>query len=201
MFLGVPEPKPVFVYFHFRSPYCYLAAKTLWAVLDEFHTRLEWRPLGGWHGRSPPERAKVKVPISRQDVARHCRRMGIPFVPPPVSTDATLAGVGSLYAERAGLLRPYVVEMTRAAWGAGLDIGLAEVRRAVVSDLGLDVAEYEDFVRDPAALAELDRHWEEGQQKGIFGVPSFVIDDQIFWGNDRLDFVAEYLAELRLARR
>lgn len=198
---GIPAAKPVHLYFHFRSPYCYLASKTLWSLLDDFHTALVWRPLGGWDGRSAPERAKVKVPISRQDVARHCRRMGIPFNPPPLSTDATLAGVGSLLAEREGLLRPYVVEMMRAEWAGGQDIGLPEVRQAVASAVGLNPLEFEAFVQDPVNQAKLGAHWTEAQEKGAIGVPTFVIDDQIFWGNDRLDFVLEYLTELGLARR
>lgn len=201
MIPGYPEPKPVYLYFHFRSPYCYLASKTLWTLVDDFHTVLMWRPLGGWNGRSAPERAKYKVPIARQDLARFCRRLGIPCNPPPMTTDATLAGVGSLLAEARGVLRPYIVEMMRAEWAAGQDIGLAEVRNAVASAVGLDVREYEDFLADPANLQRLDLNWEEAQAKGVFGVPSFVVDEQVFWGNDRLDFVVEHLMELRLARR
>jgi 2-hydroxychromene-2-carboxylate isomerase len=198
---GQPGPKEVYLYFHFRSPYCYLASKNLWPIVDEFHTTLVWRPLGGWDGRSPPERAKVKVPIARQDLARHCRRMGIPCVPPPMSCDATLAGVGSLLAEQRGVLRPYLVEMMRAAWGAGQDIGQAEVRNAVAAAVGLDVSEFAAFVEMAANQQRLNANWAEAQQKGVVGVPTVVIDDQIFWGNDRIDFVLEYLTELRLARR
>jgi 2-hydroxychromene-2-carboxylate isomerase len=198
---GYPEPKQVFAYFHFRSPYCYLASKNLWPIVDDYHTQLVWRPLGGWNGRSPPDRAKVKVPLARQDLARQCRRLGIPCVPPPTSTDGTLAGVGSLLAEERGLLRTYIVEMYRAEWAAGLDIGLPEIRNAVAAAVGLDVAEYEDFCNDPVNQKRLEANWEEAEAKGVVGVPSFVIDDQIFWGNDRIDFVLEHLNELRLARR
>ncbi len=201
MNLGHPVPQSVYLYFHFRSPYCYLASKTLWSILDDYHTTLVWRPLGGWDGRSPPDRAKVKVPIARQDLARHCRRLGIPCNPPPITTDATLAGVGSLLAEQKGLLRPYVVEMMRAEWAAGNDIGLPEVRNAVAHAVGLDVAEYDAFVNTPANQAKLAANWDEAQAKGVIGVPTFVIEDQIFWGNDRIDFVLEHLNELRLARR
>ena len=201
MNLGHPEPKPVYVYFHFRSPYCYLASKNMWTIFDRFHVKMIWRPVGGWDGRSPPDRAKVKVPIARQDLARHCRRMGIACVPPPITTDATLAGVGSLLAEERGVLRDYIVEMMRAEWAAGNDIGQAEVRNAVVQAVGLNVNEYSDYVNNPANQARLVANWEEGQGKGVIGVPTFVIDDQIFWGNDRIDFVEEYLNELRLARR
>lgn len=201
MNLGYSAPKQVHAYFHFRSPYCYLASKNLWPIVDDYHTQLVWRPLGGWNGRSPPDRAKIKIPLARQDLARQCRRMGIPCVPPPTSTDGTLAGAGSLLAEARGLLRPYIVEMFRAEWAGGLDIGLPEVRNAVAASVGLDVEEYEAWCNDPANLAQLDANWDEAQAKGVVGVPSFVIDDQIFWGNDRIDFVLEHLNDLRLARK
>ena len=201
MNLGHPAAKPVHLYFHFRSPYCYLASKTLWPILDDFHTELCWRPLGGWDGRSPPDRAKVKIPIARQDLARFCKRLGIPCNPPPITTDATLAGVGSLLAEERGVLRPYIIEMMRAEWAAGNDIGIPAVRNAVAEEVGLNVGEYEDYVNAAANQARLHHHWEEAQAKGAIGVPTIVIDEQIFWGNDRIDFVTEYLTELRLARR
>lgn len=201
MNLGHPPPQDVILYFHFRSPYCYLASKNLWPIVDDYHTHLVWRPLGGWDGRSPPDRAKVKVPLARQDLARQCRRLGIPCVPPPITTDATLAGVGSMLAEERGVLRPYIVEMMRAEWAGGQDIGEAAVRNAVAAAVGLNVREYEEYVAVPEHQQRLAAHWQEGQEHGIVGVPSFVIGDQIFWGNDRIDFVLEHLGELRLARR
>ena len=55
-------------FFNFRSPYCYLASKSMFDLVDDYHVNLIWRPLAGWDGRSAPDRAKVKVPITRQDV-------------------------------------------------------------------------------------------------------------------------------------
>ena len=81
------------VFFNFRSPYCYLASKLMFSLLDEYDVNMVWRPLGGWDGRSPPDRAKVKMPLARQDVARWARRMGIPCNPPPPTTNPTLAGI------------------------------------------------------------------------------------------------------------
>ncbi len=201
MSLGIPVAKPVYVYFNFRSPYCYLASKNMFAIFDRYHAELVWRPLGAYDGRSPPERAKVKIPLARQDLARHCRRMGIPCVPPPIATDSTLAGVGSLLAEARGVLRPYIVEVMRAEWGAGADLGERDILARLAVEAGLDRSEFEHFIDEPANRARLDAHWREAQAKGVVGVPTFVIDDQIFWGNDRIDFVLEHLAELRLARR
>jgi len=192
--------KDVRLFFNFRSPYCYLASKSLFSIVDQFHARLIWRPLGGWDGRSAPNRAKVKVPLTRQDVARWCRRLGIPCNPPPLSTDPTRAGAGSLLAEERGVLRPYIVEMMRREWGEGRDIGDAAEILAVGSEVGLDRDELAAAIDDPRRHERLAAHWAEAQEVGVIGVPTFVIDDQLFWGNDRLEFVHEHLRELRLSR-
>ena len=191
---------PVTVFFNFRSPYCYLASKSMFGVLDRFDCHFEWRPLGGWDGRSSPERAKGKLPIARQDVRRWCRRLGIPFSPPPLTTDPTRAGAGSLLAEQQGRLRQYVVEVMRAEWGEGRDIGDIDVLRDAGRRAGLDPAALAAAVDDPALRTRLADHMQQAQVVGVFGVPSFVVGEEIFWGNDRLDFLAEHLAVLGAAR-
>jgi 2-hydroxychromene-2-carboxylate isomerase len=191
---------PVTVFFNFRSPYCYLASKSMFGILDRFDCHFEWRPLGGWDGRSSPERAKSKLPIVRQDVRRWCRRLGIPFNPPPLTTDPTRAGAGSLLAEQQGRLREYVVAVMHAEWGEGRDIGQIDVLQEAGRRADLDPAALTAAVDDPALLARLGEHMQQAQAAGAFGVPSFVVGEEIFWGNDRLDFLAEHLADLGAAR-
>lgn len=193
-------PVDVKLYFNFRSPYCYIASKTLFAVFDEFHTNLIWRPLGGWTGRSSPDRAKVKVPLTRQDVARITKKMGIPMNPPPITTEPTKAGAGSLLAQSKGLLRPYLVEMMRAEWASGLDIGDTDVILNVGDTVGLERAELAEAIESPANLAQLEKNWEEAQALGVIGVPTFVIGEEIFWGSDRIEYVKDHLRDLRLSR-
>lgn len=194
------QARDVLVFFNFRSPYCYLASKTMFSIFDDFHTRLVWRPLGGWDGRSAPDRARVKVPLTRQDVARWCRRLGIPCNPPPMTTDPTRAGAGSLLAEERGLLRPYIVETMRAEWGEGRDIGEPQVLLEVGERIGLEPDELAAAIDDPGRHARLAQHWAQAQALGVIGVPTFVIGDQIFWGNDRIEFVHEHLREAGLRR-
>lgn len=194
------SPTDLIFYFNFRSPYCYLVSKTIWPVLDTYHVNLVWRPLAGWDGRSPPDRAKVKIPLVRQDLARWARRLGIPVTPPPASTDPTLAGLGSLLAEERGLLRPYIVEMMRKEWAEGVDIGQRDVVLDVGAGIGLDRTLLAATLDDPQSAALLARNSELAFEQGVIGVPSFVVGDQIFWGNDRVDFLDEHLRELRLAR-
>ena len=194
------EPAELKIFFNFRSPYCYLASKSMFSLLYEFHVTLVWRPLGGWTGRSAPERAKVKMPLARQDVSRWCRKLGIPFTPPPVTTEPTRAGAGSFLAEERGVLPAYVLETMHAEWAEGQDISQDDVLAAVAGRCGLDADALLAAADDAANHARLEQYWEEAQAIGVFGVPTFVIGDDVFWGNDRIDFVRDHLREMRLAR-
>lgn len=194
------EAVDVKLFFNFRSPYCYIASKTLFAIFDDFHANLVWRPLGGWSGRSSPERAKVKVPLTRQDVRRITAKMGIPMNPPPITTDPTAAGAASLLAEERGLLRPWIVEVMRAEWAEGRDIGDPEVLLAVGEQIGLEREELESAFDDSDRIEQLDRNWEEAQALGLIGVPSFQIGEELFWGSDRIEYVLDHLRALRLRR-
>ena len=140
------------------------------------------------------------MPIARQDVSRWARRLGMPLTPPPKTTDPTRAGAGSLLAEKENLLRPYLVTMMQAEWSEGRDIGDTDVLLSVAESVGLDGEAFASAIDDPETHAQLDQNWQEAQEKGALGVPTFVIGDQILWGQDRLDFVAEHLQELGAAR-
>ena len=188
------------IFFNFRSPYCYLASKRMFAVLDDYHTKINWKPFGAWAGRSAPERAKKKIPLVRQDVARHARLMGIPFTPPPIETDPTLAGVVSLIAEKEGLLEAYVVEVMRKEWAEGRNIGEEKVLLEVGEEIGLGQGAIKRAISNQNLHDQLEANWEEAQELGIFGVPSFVVGDQMFWGNDRIDHLSDHLHELRLRK-
>lgn len=193
-------PIDVKLFFNFRSPYCYLASKTLWPIVDEFNTNLIWRPVGSWDLRSSPDRAKNKMPLARQDIARFAKRLGIPLTPPPPTTDPTLAGIGSLLAEEKGVLRPYLIEVMRKEWAEGQDIGDPQVLLTVGEQIGLNRDELSAALDSTTYAAQLERNAEEAATLGVIGVPTFVIGEQIFWGQDRIDFVLDELRELRASR-
>ncbi len=194
------ESIDVKVFFNFRSPYCYLASKTLFQIFDDYYANLIWRPLGGWGGRSPPDRAKVKIPLVRQDMRRITKKMGIPMNPPPPTTEPTLAGAASLFAEQQGLLRPWIVEVMRAEWAGGMDIGNEKVLLDVGDSIGLDRDGLQASLTDEVNLAQLDKNWSEAEDLGLIGVPSFQIGEELFWGSDRIEYVLDHLQGLRLSR-
>ena len=188
------------LYFNFRSPYCYLLSTRLKSFLTTYDINLLWRPLGGWDGRSKPERVVKKLPLVRQDVARWCARYGIPLLPPPKTTDPTKAGAASLYAERQGCLLRFIVELMKLEWAEGQDIGQDDALKIIAVRTGLDEKRLLDASLSTDNLTQLSDNAQEAESDGVIGVPTFVIENQIFWGNDRLDFVEEYLS-LNGARR
>ena len=190
----------VTLFFNFRSPYCYIASKTLFQIYDDYHANLVWRPLSGWSGRSSPDRAKVKVPLTRQDVRRITGKMGIPMNPPPITTDPTIAGAASLLAEERGLLRQWIVEVMRAEWAQGLDIGEEQVLLEVGEKMGLEREALQAAFTNPDYLMQMEDNWNEAQQLGLIGVPSFQVGEALFWGSDRIEYVLDHLNELRLRR-
>ncbi len=191
------DPVDVKVFFNFRSPYCYIASKTLFQIFDDYETKLLWRPLGGWSGRSAPERAKIKIPLVRQDIRRITAKLGIPMKPPPITTEPTIAGAASLLAEERGVLREWIVEVMRAEWAHGLDIGDETVLLDVGSGIGLDEQELKASFSNPQYLGQLEKNWAEAQELGLIGVPSFQIGEELFWGQDRIDYVMEHLTTMR----
>lgn len=193
------KPIEVQLFFNFRSPYCYLASKTLWPIVDDFNSQLIWRPVAGWDLRSSPDRAKNKMPLARQDIARFARRFGIPLTPPPVTTDPTLAGVLSLLAEEKGLLRPFIIEVMHQEWGEGKDIGDANILLEIGETIGLTPSDAKAALENETYFNKLEQNATAAAQLGVIGVPTFVIGEQIFWGQDRIDFVIDELRELSAA--
>lgn len=191
------EVVDVHVYFNFRSPYCYLVSKTMWSIFDDFHTNLVWHPVGGWDLRSPPDRVKKKLPIARQDMARFAKRLGIPVNPPPMETEPTPAGAASLYAEQQGKLRQYIVETMREEWENGMNVATDEALINIARRIDLDPDALLAASKSEDNLAILKANAEEADESGVIGVPSFRIGEEIFWGQDRVEFVTEKLMELR----
>jgi len=200
MGMTMTDSVDVSLYFNFRSPYCYIASKTLFQIYDEFHANLVWRPLGGWSGRSPPDRAKIKIPLTRQDIRRITGKMGIPMNPPPIQTDPSIAGAASLLAQERGVLREWITEVMRAEWAGGLDIGEHQVLFDVGEPMGLGKEALEEAFTNPIYLKQLEDNWSEAQALGLIGVPSFQIGEELFWGADRIEYVIEHLNSLRLRR-
>ena len=193
--------KNVEFFFDFGSPTSYLAWTQLPRIANAAGAQILWRPmlLGGVFkasGNQSPVSIPAKGRYMLQDLDRFARRYGVPlaFNPHfPINTLQLMRGaVGYLGSER---FQPYVQAVFEALWVRQQNLAKAEVVAAVLSAAGLDAAEFERLVGDEAVKQRLKDNTEEALGRGVFGAPTFFVGSQMFFGQDRLDFVAEALAQ------
>jgi 2-hydroxychromene-2-carboxylate isomerase len=98
---------------------------------------------------------------------------------------------GALVALDAGCFPAYHRAMFQAMWRDGVNLADDAAYRGVLEAAGLDVERISAGRNDPAVKDRLRANTDEAIARGAFGAPSFFVGDELFFGNDRLDFVAE----------
>jgi len=101
---------------------------------------------------------------------------------------------GAVAAQHLGCFMPYVEAMMTAMWEDGANTGDPDVVKDVLCQAGLDSAALLAKAEDPAVKAELIANTEQAAARGAFGVPTFFVGAEMFWGKERLAQVAEALA-------
>jgi 2-hydroxychromene-2-carboxylate isomerase len=189
---------PVSFYFDVGSPYAYLAAERLGALLPE---PVEWRPvlLGGLFrltGRSSwalGDHRRREAGMA--DIERRAREYGLPPMrwPDPWPADYLYAMRATTFAFGAGRGRELAMQAFRDGFRRGADLGLAAHVLEAGRKAGLDPRELEAGTRDPAVKRTLRDATDAAYERGVFGVPTIAIGDELFWGDDRLDEAAARL--------
>jgi len=87
----------------------------------------------------------------------------------------------------------YVEAIFHAMWAEPRNLGEPAEIAAVLRQAGFDADSFLALVNDPAVKEQLKKNTEEAVARGVFGAPTFFVGDEMFWGQDRLDFVAEAL--------
>jgi 2-hydroxychromene-2-carboxylate isomerase len=205
------EPGTVTVYVDFKSPYAYLAKDLAYELERDFPVRLDWLPyvldipsfLGSARldesGRVIEEERNAhqwrRVKYSYMDCRRQARKRGLVVRGPQKIWDSTLASCGVLYAKRRreAVLRHYLDIVFARFWKRELDIEDASVIAAVLAEAGADTAGFAAYAaaEGPREVARICR---EAEEKGVFGVPSFIVDGELFWGREHLADIRDMLA-------
>lgn len=199
---STPSPKPlkrVDFYFDLSSPYSYMAATQLEPLSARNHAQVFWKPmaLGAIFkatGNVMPAACPPKATYMLQDLSRWAAHYGVPF------RFASRFPISSLRAMRllvaAGLAsgsdtgHPGLAKaLFHAAWADDRDLGSDAELRAICADLGLPADPLLAACDTPAVKDRLRALGDEALARGVFGAPAIFVSDELFFGNDRLDFV------------
>jgi 2-hydroxychromene-2-carboxylate isomerase len=188
-------------YFDFISPYSYLAAKVLPRLATDHGAKINYRPfclieLMQIVGNRPTTlECKNKGIYAMVDLQRWAKSYGVDFAPNPhwQSIDFAELGRGALAALDESREADYVNAVYPAVYGKPLDLSQRSVLVGVLDKAGfagvrlLDRAKSEDYV------AKLEESTRAAAEQGVFGSPTMFVDGEMFFGNDRLDFMVQTL--------
>jgi 2-hydroxychromene-2-carboxylate isomerase len=187
-------------WFEFASTYSYPAAMRIETAAAEREVDLEWRPflLGpifaaqGW-GDSPFNIYPAKGRYMWRDLERLCGRQGLPLRRP---SRFPRSGLLAARVALAAAAEPWLPDFVRAVYHANFAEDREIAERAVIAELldALDVPAAVLLARADSELvkAALRAQTEQAQRLGIFGAPSFVVGDELFWGGDRLEHALDW---------
>jgi 2-hydroxychromene-2-carboxylate isomerase len=183
-------------WYDFASTYSYPAAMRIERLAEAADVRVEWRAflLGpifarqGWND-SPFNLFPEKGKYMWKDLARICASDGLPLSLPPRRFPQN-----SLLAARISLAvasESWLPNFTRAIYAANFaeqrDIADEETIRKILESLQIDPAPLIKAAKTTEIKAALKEQTERAVARGIFGAPSFIVDGELFWGNDRLE--------------
>ncbi len=186
-------------YFDFISPFSYLAYQRLPPLAARFGLGVachainlaEVKLLAGNTG--PTSRSQpLKRRYNQTDKERWAQRYGVPIVN-PASYEPDRLNKGTYFADDRGCTDNYVAYAWRKVWGEGGDMAATALLRDVARHCGFDEAAFLAFTTSPEADERYRLATAAAHEKGVFGVPTMMVGDATWWGNDRLDFLEEFL--------
>ncbi len=188
-------------FFDFGSPTAYLAWTQLPRLAAECGAELVYRPmlLGGVFkatGNASPVSVPAKGRWMGQDMARWARRYNVGFAPNPhfpINTLTLMRGAAGLQLRQPNAFERYCGVIYRAMWLQPRNLGEPAELAAVLTDAGFDAEAFMALVGDAEVKARLVATTEEAVTRGVFGAPTCFVGEDMFFGQDRLDFVREAL--------
>lgn len=187
------------VYFDYLSPYAYLAWQALPAVAERLGRPIVPRPtlfaglLNAFGQKGPAE-----IPPKRIYTFKHCWRLaadlGVHFAAPPSHPfNPLLALRVTLAIEDAELQRQVIDRLFAAVWGGGAGAETPQQIVPLLSAAGLDAQAVLAAATSEPIKAKLRQGTADAVAKGVFGVPTFIVDNELFWGLDSLSHLEAFV--------
>lgn len=195
--------KHIDFYFDFISPFSYLAHVKLPGIAAKHGYEVNYHPIdipqakiaAGNYGPSNRE-VPAKIKVMAADLNRWADLYGVPLNF-PAGFDCMRWNVAALKAAEQGKSEAFVREGFERIWGRGIDPADEGEFRAAAQAAELEPDELWDYANSSLGRSEFRKGCVEAHRRGVFGAPLMFVDDQIFWGNDRLDFLEQYIATPR----
>lgn len=199
--------KPVVtVYTDYKSPYAFVAKQPTYEIERDFDVELNWLPycldiadyLGSVEDRTEHHWRKVRY--AYMDARRLANKQGLTLKGPKRIFSGYYSSVGLLFAKNNDFFRSYNDAAFEMFWRHELDIDDLNDMANLIRLLGHDSEAYCDYA-EGEGKHEHDAIRNEAEKLGVFGVPSFLFDGELFWGGDRLLLLRERLQERDLGNR
>jgi 2-hydroxychromene-2-carboxylate isomerase len=207
--------KTIALYIDHKSPYAYLAVEPAWDLERDFDVVLDLLPytldipdfLGSAEvaedgtviaqNRTAHQWRRVKY--SYMDARRYANLRGLTIRGPQKIWDSSLSGIGLLWAKQHGAVRRYNDIVYQRFWQRALDIEDVGVVEGVLHEAGIATEGFSAWAAGEGRELH-DRIRENAESTGVFGVPTFVLDGELFWGREHLALIRLRLFELELVR-
>lgn len=193
-------------YFDFASPYAYLARHALAEIAERRDAIIAYHPvdlkaLKTAAGNFGPPTVQIppKLAFANRDFERWSTRYGIPFKGIR-SNKARDLNVGCLYAIEKGMAARYVEEGFKAGWGSNGALDNPALIASVATACSFDLDDFLSFIARPQAETHYQAIFETAVSRQVFGVPTMIVGRELWWGNDRLFMLDEYLGDIASAR-
>lgn len=198
----------IIFYFDFISPYVYMAWKPLVALAEQNKATLTLVPvLFAGLLNAGGQKGPAEIPAKREYVWKEMLRWsaihGVPLKGPPTHPFNPLPSLRLCEAvEDPALKLKLGTALTKACWEEGKDISDLNVLKELADRAGLDGAKLLAAIQNPAVKERIKQNTDDAIAHGVFGVPTFRVGNEIFWGHDRLDQLEKYLqGELKIDER
>jgi len=187
--------KPFEFYFDFVSPYSFLAHKEIGKIEKINAVKIKYMPilLGGLHNLAGIK-APGFIPIKAKYMIRDCKlwaeKYNITFKFNnyfPIKTLDLMRCV--LVAEKENFSQNFINKVFDAIWKDGLNLNDNIIVEKLLKNLDINPKTFLMESTDPKIKDELKKRTEDAHKKGVFGAPSFIVNNNVFWGQDRLEFV------------
>ena len=188
-------------YFDFASPYGYLASHLIDDLGERFGRAVTWRPimLGAMFkvvGTAPLTSYPLKGEYSRRDFQRTARLIGVEFGIPEGFPHGTLAAARGFYwlgDSDPDKQKPFARAFYHGYFGEAYNVSEVDPTADIAAAVGVDREAFIAAVQDPAIKDRLKAVTSAALERGVFGSPFILVDDEPFWGVDHFDQIERWL--------